>query len=280
MKYLFGIYLIFSVFFSSFVLLFYQNTTHVLFQSQEFTTLSFTFKDDTTHESALALADNLKQKFKLKNVIVHTPADQYLEFIKSFSMYNQGAFNTEEILQLIPYSADFIAQDQQDLTLLKKNILSENVFQENNTSADWMDKLKSIAQLIESAGRFLFLFLFASTSLMTVATIRILITEDDFKNKIRSYLGENFKTIYQRYLFSMAQLYVVAIGLGFVLNFLIYQFLVFKIKTNVKFSFLAERLQYLSKDSILLMLVGFFAAFGFGCFVALKQLYRRLYNED
>lgn len=280
MRYLFGIYLVFSVFFSSFVLLIYQNSNHILFQSKELSTLSFTFKNETTKESALNIAETLKQKYQFNDAIMHTPADQYLEFIKSFSMYNQGAFDTEEILQLIPFSVDFIIQDKQDPQSIKKALLAENIFQENTTSSDWISKLKSVASLVEGLGRFLFLFLFASTSLMTVATIRILITEDEFKNKIRSYLGESFKTIYLRYLFSTAKLYVFAISVGFLLNFLIYQFLVFKIKANLKFSFIADRIQYLTTESVFLMLAGFTVAFGLGSFVSLKQLFRRIYNED
>lgn len=280
MRYLFGIYLVFSVFFSSFVLLIYQNSNHILFQSKELSTLSFTFKNETTKESALNITENLKQKYRFSEAIIHTPADQYAEFIKSFSMYNQGAFDTEEILQLIPFSVDFVIQGTQDAQVIKKALLDENIFQENNTSTDWITKLKSVASLIEGLGRFLFLFLFASTSLMTVATIRILITEDEFKNKIRSYLGENFRTIYLRYILSIAKLYVIAISTGFLLNFLIYQFLVLKIRTNLKFSFIAERIQYLTTESVLLMLAGFAVAFGLGSFVSLKQLYRRIYNED
>ncbi len=280
MRYLFGIYLVFSVFFSSFVLLIYQNSNHILFQSKELSTLSFTFKNETTKESALNIAENLKQKYKFNDAIIHTPADQYLEFIKSFSMYNQGAFDTEEILQLIPFSVDFIIQDKQNAQMIKQSLLDENIFQENTTSTDWISKLKSVANLIEGLGRFLFLFLFASTSLMTVATIRILITEDDFKNRIRSYLGESFKSIYLRYLYSTAKLYILAISIGFLLNFLIYQFLVFKIKTNLKFSFIADRIQYLTTESVFLMLAGFAVAFGLGSFVSLKQLFRRIYNED
>lgn len=280
MRYLFGIYLVFSVFFSSFVLLIYQNSNHILFQSKELSTLSFTFKNETTKESALNIVETLKQKYQINEAIIRTPADQYLDFIKSFSMYNQGAFDTEEILQLIPFSVDFIIQDKQDAQSIKKSLLNENIFQENDTSTDWISKLKSVANLIEGLGRFLFLFLFASTSLMTVATIRILITEDEFKNKIRSYLGESFNTIYSRYLFSIGKLYVLAISVGFLLNFLIYQFLVFKIKTNLKFSFIADRIQYLTTESVFLMLAGFAVAFGLGSFVSLKQLFRRIYNED
>ena len=59
MRYLFGIYLVFSVFFSSFVLLIYQNSNHILFQSKELSTLSFTFKNETTKESALKGANAL-----------------------------------------------------------------------------------------------------------------------------------------------------------------------------------------------------------------------------
>jgi cell division protein FtsX len=280
MRYLFGIYLVFSVFFSSFVLLIYQNSNQVLFQSKELSTLSFTFKNETTKESALNTAESLKQKYQFSEAIIHTPADQYADFIKSFSMYNQGAFDTEEILQLIPFSVDFVIQGTQDAQIFKKALLQENIFQENTTSTDWITKLKSVASLIEGLGRFLFLFLFASTALMTVATIRILITEDEFKNKIRSYLGESFQTIYLRYIFSAAKLYVLAISIGFLLNFLIYQFLVLKIRTNLKFSFIADRIQYLTTESVFLMLVGFAVAFGLGSFVSLKHLFHRIYNED
>lgn len=280
MRYLFGIYLVFSVFFSLLALLVYQNTNQILFQSKELSSISLTFQNEMTKESAIKIATDLKLKYKLKEANIHTPADQYLDFIKSFSMYNQGAFDTEEILQLIPFAVDFVIGDQQDVRAIKKNILSENIFQENGTSSEWMDKLKSVANLVEDLGRFIFLFLFASTSLMTVATIRILISEDESKNKIRSYLGETFQSIYRRYLVSMAKLYTFAIGFGFLLTYIIYQFFIFKIRTNLKFSFVADRVHYLTQESILLILAGFIAAFCFGSFVSLKQLFNRIYHED
>jgi cell division protein FtsX len=280
MRYLFGIYLIFSIFFSSFVLLIYQNTTQVLFQPKELSTLSFTFQTETTKDTAEKIAADLVNKYKLKQAVLHSPEDQYLAFIKSFSMYNQGAFDKQEILQLIPFSVDFIISTQDNAQSIKQKILAENIFQENIASSDWVDKLKSVAQLVEGLGRFLFLFLFASTALMTVATIRILITEDEVKNKIRSYLGEPFQSIYRRYLYSTGKLYAISIGLGFLLNYIIYQFLVYKIRTNPNFSFIAGRIEYLSQESILLMLAGFLTAFGLGSFISLKQLFNRIYHED
>lgn len=280
MRYLFGLYLVFSIFFSSFVLLIYQNSNQVLFQSKELSKISLTFKNMTTEENAQKISKALMEKYKLKETQILSPADQYADFLKSFSMYNQGAFDTDEILQLIPYAVDFIAFDHQDLKKIRADILSQNIFQENNTSSEWLDKFKSIVLLIENMGRFLFLFLFASTSLLTVATIRIIISEDDFKNKIRSYLGESFQEIYRRYLWSMAKLYFVAICIGFLMTYLVFNFFLFKIKTNFNFAFLADRLHFLSTDSILLMLAGFLTAFGFGAFVSLKQLFTRIYHEE
>lgn len=280
MRYLFGLYLVFSIFFSSFVLLIYQNSSRVLFQTKELTKISFTFKNMTTSENAQKISKALLEKYKLKEAHVLSPVDQYADFLKSFSMYNQGAFDTDEVLQLIPYAVDFIAFDHQDLKKIRTDILSQNIFQENNTSAEWLDKLRSIAVLVENMGRILFLFLFASTALLTVATIRILISEDDFKNKIRSYLGESFQEIYRRYLLSMTKLYIAAISIGFLMTYLIYLFFVLKIKSNFKFSFIADRLDFLNTDSILLLLVGFLTAFGLGAFVSLKQLFTRIYHEE
>lgn len=280
MRYLFGLYLVFSIFFSSFVLLIYQNSSRVLFQTKELTKISFTFKNMTTEENAQKISKGLLEKYKLKEAQVLSPADQYADFLKSFSMYNQGAFDPDEILQLIPYAVDFIAFDIQDLKKIRTEILSQNIFQENNTSAEWLDKLRSIAVLIENMGRILFLFLFASTALLTVATIRILISEDDYKNKIRSYLGESFQEIYRRYLWSMTKLYVAAISVGFLMTYFVYLFFVLKIKSNFKFSFIADRLDFLNTDSIILLLVGFLTAFGLGAFVSLKQLFTRIYHEE
>ncbi len=100
MRYLFGLYLVFSIFFSSFVLLIYQNSNHVLFQSQELSKISLTFKNMITEESAQKISKALLEKYKLKEAQVLSPADQYADFLKSFSMYNQGAFDTDEVLQL------------------------------------------------------------------------------------------------------------------------------------------------------------------------------------
>ncbi len=134
--------------------------------------------------------------------------------------------------------------------------------------------------MIENLGRFLFLFLFASTALLTVATVRILISEDDFKNKIRSYLGESFQEIYRRYLWSTTKLYFTAISVGFLMTYSVFYFFVFKIKSNFKFSFIAGRLDFLNTESLLLILLGFLTAFGLGVFVSLKQLFTRIYNEE
>lgn len=280
MKYLFSLYLIFSVFFSSFIMLVYQNANNVLFQSTGQFVLSFNFQDDATPEFVKSTTEKLKAKYSVKEIIVHTPSEQYNEFIKSFSMYNQGAFESEEITHLIPYSLDIILPDEQTAKKVKAALSAENIFQEVQGTSEWLGKLKSMAQLTESIGRFLFLFVFAGTAMMTVATIRILISENEYEDKIHSYLGETFRSIYSRYIINIGGLYIFSVFMGFVLNYILYRLFIFKLWSNPQFSFLANRLTYLSFDSISIMCFGFFVAFGLGSFFSLKQLFGKIYAED
>lgn len=280
MKYLFAIYLVFSVFFTSFALLVYQNSNQVLFSLADAESISMYFQEDVTKEFVEKKVVELTSKYQLKSANIHSPADQYEEFVKSFSMYNQGAFDAEEIIKLTPYSVDFILSPNQNKAELKKKLLAERVFQETATSTDWLEKFQSLSDLVRDAGRFLFLFLFAGTALMTVATVRILILKDEYKNKILSYLGQPFYKIYQHYFLRIGLLYFLSVGLGLLLNFCVYEFFVFKIKTNLQFSFLAPRLQFLTTDSAIVIGAGFLTAFILGAIFSLQHLRRRIYAEE
>ena len=280
MKYMFSLYLAFSVFFSSLVMLFYQNTNQILFSVNEDRKISFTFHENTTSEQAESKAIEIKNKFNLSSAAVITPADQYTDFIKSFAMYNQGAFEAEEILKLIPYALDVTLSDSQDRDEIRKKITAENTFQETETSSIWIRKLKSLSALLEKLGRFLFLFLFTSTALMTAATIRILVFENEHRIQIQSYLGESFISVLRSYLLKTGALCALAIGFGFLLSYVGYQFLVLKITSFAEFSFIANRIQFLDLKSILVLCLGFLVAFVAGSFFSYQKMYDRIYNED
>lgn len=280
MKYMFGLYLVFSVFFSSLAMLFYQNTNQILFSVSQSRQVSFTFQDDTTAEEAESKAAEIKNKFNLKSVKVFAPADQYADFIKSFTMYNPGAFEATEILKLIPYTLDITLTDSQSREEIQKKISAENTFQETGTSSVWINKLKSFSILIEKLGRFLFLFLFTSTALMTAATIRILVFENEHRIQIQSYLGQSFVSILGSYLFQSAMLCGLAVGFGFLLTYAGYEFLVLKITNSIEFSFITDRIQFLDLKSILILCSGFFIAFVAGSFFSYQKMYDRIYNEN
>ncbi len=280
MKYLFSLYLVFSIFFSASVLLFYQNSNYILFDASEKKVLSFSFQDDVTKDFVVTKVAQIKDKYLLQSAEIHSPTDQYEEFIKSFAMYNQGAFEANEILRLIPYTVDFNVAENKNSAEIKKQILAENLFQEAVTSTAWIDKLKSVANLVESLGRMLFLFMFIGTALMTAATIRILISQDEPQIKIRSYLGESFKAVGTRYFMQIGLLCSVALAVGFGLSYLAYQLFLLKIKSHFEISFLAERMHYLDLKSVLLILSGVLLAFMCGLFFSLKYLFGRIHDED
>ncbi len=280
MKYLFGLYLTFSVFFSSLILLSYQNAVSVLFSASEKQTLSFSFRDEVTQNFVEQTAESLKTKYKIHSYTLYSPADQYSEFSKSFTMYNQGTFNAEEIIKLIPYSIDFNFSIDQNTAEIKKLLISENIFQETGTAQNWLDKLKTIATAVENFGRFLFLFVFLTTSMMTVATIRILFENNKSENKIRSYLGDSFKSIITQYFLKILGLCVFSFCAGLLLTFVTYQLLLFKLQHLSEFNFLYSRLHFLNINSTLLIAFGFVCAFLLGFYFASRQLYSRIYDEE
>ncbi len=280
MKYLFGLYLTFSVFFSSVVLWGYQNASSILFAASEKQILSFSFQNDVTKEFVDEKIQSLSKKYKFKVATLHSPADQYSEFAQSFTMYNQGVFDSEEIIKLIPYSVDFILYPEQNVTQIQKNVVEENIFQETGTTQSWLEKLKSISDLIENFGRGLFLFLFLTTAMMTVATIRILILKDDTEIKIRSYLGESFKAFVGQYLLKTSVLCIFSFCTGLVMTYIVYHLLMLKLKRLPEFYFIMARLNFLSPTSVLTLVVGFSAAFLFGYYFSIKQLHSRLYDQD
>ncbi len=280
MKYLFGLYLTFSVFFSSLVLWGYQNASSVLFAASEKQTLSFSFQNDVAKEFVEEKIQSLSTKYKFKAWTLHSPADQYSEFTKSFTMYNQGAFDSEEIIKLIPYSVDFILNAEQDASQIQKNIAEENIFQETGTAKNWLDKLKSISELVENFGRGLFLFLFLTTAMMTVATIRILILKDDAEIKVRSYLGESFNAFVGQYLLKTSVPCIFSFCIGLLMTYIVYHLLMLKLKHLPEFYFIMARLNFLSSTSVLTLVVGFSAAFLFGYYFSIRQLHSRLYDQD
>ncbi len=280
MKYLFAIYLVFSVFFTSFSMLIYQNINQVLFSQTDAETISMYFQDDVTRDFVESKVSQLTLKYELKSAIIHSPADQYAEFVKSFTMYSPGAFDAEEIIQLTPYLVDFTLSPHQNKQDIKKLLVDEKIFQETGTSSEWLDKLQSLAGLARGAGKFLFLFLFAGTALLTVATVRILILKDEYKNKIYSYLGQSFYKIYRYYLIRIGALYFLSVATGILLNYCIHEFFIFKIKSNLQFSFLASRLHFLTYESLLIIAAGFLTAFMLGAVFSLQHLHRKIYAEE
>jgi cell division protein FtsX len=279
MRYLLATYLIFSVFISSMILLFYQNSNRILFAANDMQVLSFSFKNDITNEEAEKTVANLREKYAPAEIKIHSSKEQYDQFIKSFSMYNQGAFEPDEIIQLIPLAVDFNLGPGQDPNKIAESILLENIFDPINTSTNWTQLLQSITKFVENAGRFLFLFLFLGAALVTAATVRILISQDEERIKIRSYLGESFRLILRRYFLRTAALCLTSVALGMTTNFLVFKYFALQLKMHPEFSFITSRLHFLDVTAVVYIVSGFSLAIFLGSYLTLKRLRDRIYAE-
>ncbi len=272
MKYILATYLMFSVLVSSIVLLFYQNSNHILFAASEKQMISFSFKNDVDISAAEKIVSEMKKKYDLPEADLHSPADQYNEFAKSFSMYNQGVFEAEEIISLIPFAVDFTAPAESNPNELKKLLLSENIFVSSDSSSSWALKFQSVIKFIENTGRFAFLVLFFSSALITASVVRILIFQDAPKIKIRSFLGESFSITRWHYFIKTSVFSILGLTSGLGFSYLVFQYILIQIKLKPEFSFVADRLQFLDLSSIAFLFFGFLTAVIAGSSWALKQL--------
>ena len=280
MKYVLIIYLMFSVFICSLALLLYQNSTRILFTATSKDLITLTFNSDISRAVAEQTVAHLKNKYALQSAEIHSSEKQYADFIKSFSMYSPGAFDSEEILQLIPIVVDFTGPDHQKATELKKLLISENVFEPVDSSTSWVTKLEALATFIENIGRFLFLFLFTGAALMTSATVRILVSQDEEKIKIYSYLGESFAAIRKKYFIKTMASAALGIAGGFAINAVLFKYFTIQLARHTELSFLADRVRFLSPLSGSLVLLAFLLAIILGVILIFKKLHDRIYDED
>jgi cell division transport system permease protein len=261
----------------------YKNLNLILGSWSESSNLSVYLKTDASDEDKIKISSFLKENQQIETAEIITRDQSAKEFQNSLGEYAAGLLSDDELLYLVPESIEI--KPVKSLSLESKIDLFQNVslalknfsgVEEVVFGADWLNRFSKADHILKSLGLVCFLTLFISMSFLAALMVRVLIEDSKSEIEVYNLLGATRWSIYRIFLKDLYLTIFLSLVLTFSFLYLIFNFVKNIYLKKEMFSFLSEKLVFLSLKEVVVFSVVVFCFIFFSSMLSLSASLKKV----
>ncbi|MFN3454370.1 MAG: cell division protein FtsX [Pseudobdellovibrio sp.] len=277
----FTVHIIISIFFALLITIvsIWNNIGLLTGNQNEDVSTTVYFKVSSSEEDVKSFIDQIKKNYKTEKIDFVSKDTALEDFKKTFGDFSKNISSLDNINDLIPYSVEIVFFD----TYEKNNFLQKINSYEEVDEVIAHDKIFfKYKTLQKSLNLFLFIFFgtaFVICSVLTALLVKNIINKDQRTIEIFSLFGKSYAEVIRAYFIKFSRYLIYTISLAFCLTYLFYFLFKLKLGAVDDFSFLAERVHFLSFKQAVFLCIGFVLSYFIGLYGVLRVSIRRTFNR-
>ena len=273
MKFIYFLFLTFTVYFCGLSLLGYQNLNYILFEDVQQNTLGVYFKNMVTLSEVDLIKNNFQSEFKKSEIKVWTPEEQYQDFVKTNLTSLEKSFNPEDIISTLPLYLEIKFENARDFAKALQSPLFKSDFIDTlSTNNTWTNRFASIVVFFNSGGKLLFLFVFFATAFIVVSAVRVLSQERIKEYYVRFFLGQSYFQIFKPTATTILVLSLSSYMVGLFFVYATYFILKSKAAAQSDLFFIYKKVSFLNFDYILILTASLLLVVSLALFFSFKKV--------
>ncbi len=281
MRTLYLIFMSLSVFILTSVLLIRQNTAAVFGDHADLYTITVTLNKNISPEEMAAIVEKIKNlDTQIKSAALISPQQQLQDVQSALPSYSKGLFEDEEITYVLNPLVEVLLTAEADLSTLSLQIKSLSGVEDSSVGNVWAEKIKNLFKTLNIILNTVFILFFIILSFLITVLVRNYLIDAKDRISLFALLGAMPLQAFKNEYLSIMNRTLLAYFIGlFAASGLAY-FIKNKLTSNLNFTFISERLDFLTLESLALLLSGLMLNLALSYFLSYQYILKEYYHHE